>query len=450
VTDRSAGALAGLTAALLPIGARRLLALAGAGARHTGARPYLVGGTVRDLLLGLVSEDLDLVVEGDAGALAGYLGEALGAPVTLRADFGTASLALPWRAWAEVGEAAARLPADVSGLRLDLAATRAETYPHNGALPVVTPGVDLLTDLRRRDFSANAMAMALLPDEAGRLIDPFGGETDLAAGRLEVLHPASFDDDPTRLLRGVRLAGRLGGRFAPETETLVRDAVAHGRLGLVSGDRRRHELELILAERRPALALALALARAHGLLEQVHPALRWDEWLAERLGRSVPWTTGLPPARLRLALLAYRWPLATIESFVALLNPDGEMQAALEALPRWRDERLPRLWRAERGSAVDEALDRLPPLTLAAARLAEDDPDVTRKLDWRAVELRHRQPRLDGDALRRLGLPPGPAYRPILAALRRAALDGELPDEAAEWALLRRLAAEQPGTTRKQ
>ena len=139
----SAGALAGLAAALLPVGARRLLALAGDGARHTGARPYLVGGTVRDLLLGLVSEDLDLVVEGDVGALAGYLGAALGAPVTLHADFATASLALPWRSWAEVGEAAARLPADRSGLRLDLTATRAETYPRHGALPVVTPGVDL-------------------------------------------------------------------------------------------------------------------------------------------------------------------------------------------------------------------------------------------------------------------------------------------------------------------
>ena len=287
------------------------------------------------------------------------------------------------------------------------------------------------------------MAMAFLPDEVGRLIDPFGGATDLAAGRLEALHPASFDDDPTRLLRGVRLAGRLVGRFGPETEALVRHAVAHGRLGLVSGDRRRHELELILGERRPALALALA--RAHGLLEQIHPALHWDAWLAERLGRSVPWTAELPPARVRLALLAYRWPLATIESVVALLHPDGEVQAALEALPRWREELLPSLRRAERGSAIAEVVDRLPPLTLAAARLAEDDVDIARKLDWWVVERRDREPRLDGDAIRRLGLPPGPAYRPILAALRRAALDGEAPDEAAEWALLRRLVAERMG-----
>jgi tRNA nucleotidyltransferase (CCA-adding enzyme) len=440
VTVGTTGALTGLMAALLPAGARRLLALVGEAARRTEARPFLVGGTVRDLLLGLASEDLDLVVEGDAGALALDLGAALGAPVTLHAEFGTASLALPWADWRAVGDAAARLPAGADGLHLDLASTRTETYLHPGALPDVTTGCDLADDLRRRDFASNAMAVTLLAGEAGRLIDPHGGEADLNAGRLEVLHPASFVDDPTRLLRGARLAGRYGLRFAPATEALAREAVAHGRLGSISGDRRRHELELLLAEARPALGLAMA--RAHGLLEQIHPALRWDAWLAERLGRSVGWAAG-PAARVRLALLAYRWPIETVEGFVALLRPDGAAQTALEALPRWRDERLPLLQRAAGASAVVEALDGLPDLTLAAARLAEDDADLTRKLDWYATELRHVKPRLDGNALRRLGLPPGPRYRPILKALRRAALDGQLPDEAAEWAFLERMIAEQ-------
>jgi tRNA nucleotidyltransferase (CCA-adding enzyme) len=443
VTGGSTSALTGLLAALLPAGARRLLALAGAAAQRTHTHPYLVGGTVRDLLLGLSSGDLDLVVEGDAGALALALGEALGAPVTLHADFGTASLALPWRTWDEVGDPAARLAPGASGLHLDLAATRTETYPYPGALPEVTTGCDLAADLRRRDFTTNAMAITLLAGEAGRLIDPYGGEVDLAAGRLEVLHPASFDDDPTRLVRGVRLAGRLGLRFAPATEALVREAVRHGRLGLVSSDRRRHELELLLDQPQPALAWALALARAHGLLAQIHPALHWDAWLAKRLRRSVDWADRLPRARLRLALCAYRWPLATIEGFVALLRPDSALQAVLEALPVWRAERLPRLRQAERGAAVAAALDGLPELALAAARLAEDDAGVTRKLDWYVRELRARRPRLGGDALRRLGLPPGPRYRPILRALREAVLDGQLPDEAAEWAFLRRLVDEQ-------
>lgn len=443
MTGGSTSTLTGLLAALLPAGARRLLVLAGAAAHRVRAHPYLVGGTVRDLLLGLTSGDLDLVVEGDAGALARTLGEALAAPVTLHAGFGTASLALPWRTWDEVGDPAARLPPGASGLHLDLAATRTEIYPYPGALPTVTTGCDLAADLRRRDFTTNAMAITLLAGEAGRLIDPYGGADDLASGRLEVLHPASFDDDPTRLVRGVRLAGRLGLRFAPATEALVHEAVRHGRLGLISGDRRRHELELLLDEPQPALAWALALARAHGLLTQLHPALRWDAWLAERLRRSVDWAAGLPRARLRLALCAYRWPLATVEGFIALLRPDSAMQSVLEALPVWRAERLPQLRQAERGAAVAAALDGLPTLALAAARLAEDDDDLTHKIDWYVRELRARRPRLGGDALRQLGLPPGPRYRPILQALRDAVLDGQLPDEAAEWAFLQRLVAGQ-------
>jgi tRNA nucleotidyltransferase (CCA-adding enzyme) len=335
-----------------------------------------------------------------------------------------------------VGDATARLDGGEGGLHVDLATARTEHYPHAGALPVVSPGADLAADLRRRDFAINAMAVGLTAGDRGRLVDPYGGLDDLAAGRLAVLHAASFEDDPTRLLRGVRLAGRYWLRFAAETEVLVRAAVSTNRLALVSGERRRHELELLLAEERPTVALALA--RAYGMLEQVHPALHWDTWLAERFGRRVAWVTALPRGGVRLALLAYRWPSGTIESLVALLRPDGPTRVALEALPRWR-ERQAMLRHAATSSAVTVALDGLPLATLAAARLAEDEPAIVEHLDRYVTDLRWRRPRLGGEALRELGLPPGPRYRPILAALRQAVLDDQLPDEAAEWAFLRRL-----------
>ncbi|MCC6627811.1 MAG: CCA tRNA nucleotidyltransferase [Chloroflexi bacterium] len=437
-------AVSGLVAALLPRGTQRVLALAEQCARATDAHPYLVGGTVRDLLLGQPGPDLDLVVEGDAGALATALGAALGAAVTPHPDFSTASLALPWPTWDDVGDPAARLPPGQDGLHLDLAATRREMYPRHGALPLVTTGVDLAADLLRRDFTVNAMA---LPAAGDPLIDPYGGADDLAAGRLQTLHPASFDDDPTRLVRGARLAGRLSGRFAAETEAQVRAAVEHGRLGLVSGERRRHELELLLAEPRPGPALAHA--RAHGILEQIHPALRWDAWLAARLNRTVPWAADLPRWLPRLLLCAYRWPIDTIEGFVGLTRPEGALTTALEALPRWHARR-PALARAGGGAAVAAALDGLPTATLTAARLAEDEPAIVAALDWYVTDLRQRRPRLSGTALRQLGLPPGPAYRPLLAALRRAVLDGELPDEATEWIFLTRLVAGQPPAPRPE
>jgi tRNA nucleotidyltransferase/poly(A) polymerase len=145
-----------------------------------GERAYLVGGAVRDLLLGAEHPDLDLAVEGDAVELA----RRLGAEPVAHERFSTATV-------------------DLDGVRVDLARTRAETYPHPGALPEVEPA-PLERDLARRDFTVNAMALPL--DGRGQLVDPHGGRVDLRAGLLRVLHPGSFADDPTRALRAARYA----------------------------------------------------------------------------------------------------------------------------------------------------------------------------------------------------------------------------------------------------
>ncbi len=157
-----------------------------AAVREAGGDPvYLVGGAVRDLLLGRGRADIDLVVEGDAAALA----ERLGAEVTAHERFGTAKVKL-------------------NGHEVDIAGARSESYPQPGALPVVERGADLAADLRRRDFTINAMAIPLRGEP--RLIDPHGGEADLAMRQLRVLHDGSFVDDPTRALRAARYAARFG------------------------------------------------------------------------------------------------------------------------------------------------------------------------------------------------------------------------------------------------
>jgi len=184
----------------------------------SGTATYLVGGAVRDLLLGRDRTDLDIAVEGDAAAV----GRRLGGEVRTYERFATATV-------------------HTAGLELDLATSRSESYPEPGALPEIQPAT-LSEDLARRDFTLNAMAVPLAGDP--ELIDPHGGLEDLRRGALRVLHDDSFVDDPTRALRAARYAARYGFDLDPDTERLLREAD----LATVSSDRVDAELRKLAAE----------------------------------------------------------------------------------------------------------------------------------------------------------------------------------------------------------
>ncbi len=218
---------------------------------------YLVGGAVRDLLLGRDRGDVDLVVVGDANALTARLG----ADAVSHERFGTAKLKL-------------------DGHEVDIAAARSESYPRPGALPVVEPSTNLQADLARRDFTVNAMAIPLQGEAS--LIDPFGGKADLAEKRLRILHEGSFEDDPTRAIRAARYAARLDLSLEPQTERRLRDAD----LGAVSANRRDAELMRLAADPNAGRAFRLleewgVIVLADGgsdLVEKAEAVLAAEPW----------------------------------------------------------------------------------------------------------------------------------------------------------------------------
>lgn len=344
---------------------RRLDAVPGVAALREaldGERAYLVGGAVRDLLLGGEHPDLDIAVEGDAAAVAARLG---GEPRE-HERFATAST-------------------EVDGVRLDLASTRTETYEHPGALPVVEPA-SIDRDLARRDFTVNAMAVPLTGEPV--LLDPHGGVEDLRAGLLRVLHERSFSDDPTRALRAARYAARLGLELEPRTAELL----AATDLGTVSEDRVRAELRRIAAEPDPAPALELLAEWGLAAISSGAPAR--VRAVLEVLGRP-GWSGTVDPVEA-----AYRMAIT-----------DSELEMAAVRLSSARPAKPSEAVRLARGRS---------PLELLVARVAGgrwlDDYITT----WRDVELE-----IDGEDLLAAGVPEGRAIGRGLSAALEAKLDGE-------------------------
>lgn len=404
-----------LEAAVAPDRRAQLAAL-GRLAAARGWPVYVVGGFVRDLLLGFAPDDCDLVVEGPAPALARAAAAEWGGAVRAHAPFGTATWSPP------------------DGGDLDFATARTETYPQPAALPVVQVPAPLRADLDRRDFSINAIALRLDGEHFGELIDPHAGRSDLAARRVRVLHPRSFQDDPTRLFRAVRYEQRLGFAITPETLALIPGA--WDALDALSPDRARHEFELIFREARASAMLARL--DALGALARVHPALAWGaaETAEAAFDAEAPWAEwGLErdPDGVYFALLLRRSGEAGAADALARLNVSRAVgQAAQAALG------LRRTW--SRPSEAVAVLDDLSLPGVAAACVAR--PEL--RGDLRAYLSRWRFVRAatTGRDLIARGLTPGPDFKDLLWSLRAARLDGEIADAEGEAAwLAQRLAA---------
>ncbi|HUB04501.1 MAG TPA: hypothetical protein VMA76_05505 [Solirubrobacteraceae bacterium] len=371
-----------------------------------GTPVYLVGGAVRDLLLGGAPVDLDLTVEGDAAALA----ESLDGDVRVHDRFGTSTVSL-------------------DGFTYDIARSRRETYARPGALPDVEPA-PLSEDLLRRDFTVNAIAISLAGDRAGALEAAPGALEDLEARRLRVIHDGSFIDDPTRLFRLVRYSSRLGFEIEPHTRALADAALVAGALGTVSGPRIGAELRLLAGEPNPLAALQ-ALGDL-GLDAAIHPQFglaRQNESIARDALALLP--EDGRPGRLALAVAASGVPPADLSALLDSLAFEAEDRDAILLAATSAGDLARVLSAARAPSAIAAAAMGAPPEVVALAGALGAEAQARAWLD----ALRHARLEIDGRDLLAAGVTEGPAIGRGLRAALAAKLDGRVEGREQELAV---------------
>lgn len=353
---------------------------------------HLVGGAVRDLLLGGAPIDLDLVVEGDAAAFAA----SLGGDLTVHDRFGTSTVVL-------------------DGFAYDIARSRRETYSRPGALPDVEPA-PLGDDLRRRDFTVNAIAVALDGDAPGEVHAAPLALADLEARTLRALHDRSFVDDPTRLLRLPRYAGRLGFGIEARTRQLADDAIEAHALGTVSGSRVGAELRLLARERDPVASFGSL--RELGLDAAIHARFGLeDDDLARRALELLP--SDGHPDRLILALAARRVPPSELPALLESLAFEAEDRDAIDRTATRADQLAQELASANAPSAIVAAVAGAPSELVALAGALGPERHAREWLE----RLRHVRLSIDGRDLLAAGVPEGPAIGRGLRAALAAKLD---------------------------
>jgi tRNA nucleotidyltransferase (CCA-adding enzyme) len=402
----------------LPEATRPLVAAALEAADRDDAAVYLVGGPVRDLLLGRAPRDVDLLFEAVPERTGKLLAEAklADARLTFYERFGTFRLATP-------------------DAVIDISTARRETYPHPGALPQVEPGT-LEEDLGRRDFSCNALALALSRAARARhrgIVAAEGAREDLEKRQLRVLHRASFQDDPTRALRAARLGVRLGFALSRDSRTALRDALRAGAFGRVSGDRLRGEWLKLFEDAAQGLDFVkpLRLLADWHVLAALEPGLelprdavvplrRLGRFLVEPAfdpGRWRPWRVGLA---LWLAPLAPGLRRRTLGRF----GVRGSAAERITGFRKLRDKTLRSLQNARGRGAVDAALRGLHEEELVGLHIVASTA-LRRRITRYANVDRHRKLPLQSSDWLDLGLE-GPSLGRVEEALRVALLDGRI------------------------
>lgn len=409
-----------------------LLQLAGRTGQEQGVEVYAVGGFVRDMLLGIPNDDIDLVVEGDGVLFAQELGRKLGARVRPHLKFRTAVLILP------------------GGQKIDVATARLEYYEYPAALPIVELS-SLKMDLYRRDFSINTLAIHLCPPHFGRLVDFFGGQQDLKDGVIRVLHSLSFVEDPTRIIRAIRFEQRFEFRIGGQTERLIKNAVRLNIFQKLSGARIRHELRLLTEDSAPVDALIRM--RDLGLLQEIHPLLSFPqtkEPLLEEIEKVITWYK---------LLFREQAPDIWIVYFLGLVSGfEAQQVRALTTRLQFAPKRVELVestrrqlryvamqlaqWEKNQGKPADlyEILSFLSLEGLLYTMAKQRKPGQKKAVSHYLTHLQDVRIQVTGGDIKDMGLSPGPQFASILRAVKRAVLNGEVRTRDEQLGYARRMA----------
>ena len=399
-----------------------------------GVSLYLVGGVVRDLLLKRETWDLDLTVEGDGIGFARLVADRYRAGLAVFERFATARLAFP------------------DGLKMDIATTRRESYAQPALLPTVQPA-SIEEDLSRRDFTINAMAIQLNRATFGQLFDPYGGQRDLRARVIRVLHEGSFQDDPTRIFRAIRFEQRFGFHLETTTLRLLAQAASTNLIQRLSGPRLQNEVLLLFAERDPVRAIArlgqLKLLRflhrhlcytksVKRTVAAVPKALAW--W-----GRRFPESVIDKPIVYLMALSSESSP-AVVATMIRRLALSREQAKKVNIGRRRVDRTMKRLTDpgTVRHSQVfrllidfsDEACVLL--LAKQASAQAAGGGSLLKRQLVAYMKNSAMKTVLTGWDLQAMGLQPGPLYTTILGKILDERIDGMITTEADERAFLQK------------
>ncbi|MDP2927368.1 MAG: CCA tRNA nucleotidyltransferase [Candidatus Omnitrophota bacterium] len=413
----------------LPRELREVISQASQVSQETRMPAYLVGGCLRDLILGVKNLDLDIAIEGNGIIFAQNLAQKLKSRLKTHERFGTAILILS------------------DGLKVDIATTRQEKYPYSAALPVVNSG-SLKEDLKRRDFTINAMAVSIAVDKEQKIIDPFGGQDDLSSGRIRILHNLSFKDDPTRILRAIRFSQRFDFKIEPKTLLLLKEAISDGLLDKVNPHRMHDELILMLKEQNPFRPIKeLDDLGALSFISTKLKIGKSTQALFKSISKEIAWFVKNFPARRQLdtwlvyfaALLA---PLTWLEIKLIIYRlglRKGE-QKRVTSYYRGRKKLISSL--SKKQVAPEQIFLLLEPLSYETIiLLSATTPNKNFKKYLADFFEIYNGMRLciSGHDLGGLGVLPGPEYQKIFAKVLTAKLNGQVRNRQTELALIRKL-----------
>ena len=417
----SAKNVASLLAKNLPHKISSLLVEIGRIGEEKAFSVYLVGGFVRDLLLGVKNFDLDLVVEGDGISFARHLVKRLGGKVTAHKRFGTAVAALS------------------GGIKIDVASARREFYKFPGALPAVEQG-SLREDLYRRDFTINAMAIRLNPKRYGELVDFFGGWRDLKRRLIKVLHKRSFIEDPTRIFRAIRFQGRYGFSLDRSSEQFLRDALKLEIFTRLSKERIREEVIAILREPEPKNAV-LSLGRL-GVLKSIHPKITLTKEMESQLGRTKPILSRFKsPIKEDAAecwivyflILVQKLSILEVQNLCKIFRFSREQATKINRGREGLSEIIGKLEKPKvKPSFLYRTLRGMPIEALLFVVLKSKSRLVEKRIYRFLTRIRKEKIYTTGDKLKKMGYKEGPIFKRILEELLWAKLDGMVKGPSSE------------------